>query len=463
MGVNALEVRRRVMMAQPHEAVASGAVASFRTDVISPLPMEFDLVPIQAGTCDPSPENVRPITGHDGFTRNGAGINLLNPDFNLYSVKFAYLVNNHVVPEGATARMTITNKDTSIDASGCYLGFIESSYTGGGSPTHFNWCISNGSVGSNLSNIHQGVICCGVFIYPNTQETFNKLFSRYNIMVELGSVAHDFESYRGVSKSTTFPIVSANKWDEVLEQGRIDLTTGENTPDANYNRAANYCACLPETDYYGCATGNPSSFVLTFYDSSKNYVGYLATATVRNKVFTTPANAYYFRLYLSGNITSGTAINYPSTVTYYNPYGNTVYGGTVRDNGDGTGTLVVDWALTTYTVSSESGTVLTNYRRLSKTLSPACEPSERTNAITNVTKIYKVNFSEDSLHFYISSNGNTGHVFVPKEFTGDVQLCYPLETPITYTLSLDAIQSLIGQNHVWVDNADSITVEYWGH
>ena len=118
----------------------------------------------------------------------------------------------------------------------------------------------------------------------------------------------------------------------------------------------------------------------------------------------------------------------------------------------------------TYTVSSESGTVLTNYRRISQNLSTnPCKASERTNAITNVTNIYKANFSEDSLHFYISSNGNTAYAFVPKEFTGDVQICYPLETPVSYTLSMTALQSLIGQNHIWVDNADSVSVEYWGH
>ena len=42
-------------------------------------------------------------------------------------------------------------------------------------------------------------------------------------------------------------------------------------------------------------------------------------------------------------------------------------------------------------------------------------------------------------------------------------LCYPLATPTEVSLSdLDSIVSIIGENSIWVDESDSVTVVYWG-
>ena len=53
------------------------AIASFETNVESPLrALSVAVEPIQAGTGDPSPENVRPITGRDTVTVTRAGVNV---------------------------------------------------------------------------------------------------------------------------------------------------------------------------------------------------------------------------------------------------------------------------------------------------------------------------------------------------------------------------------------------------
>lgn len=66
MGVSALELRRRVLMAQPHKERKTGGIVSFKTHVPQVLGVAVPLSPVQAGTGDPSPENIRPITGHTG-------------------------------------------------------------------------------------------------------------------------------------------------------------------------------------------------------------------------------------------------------------------------------------------------------------------------------------------------------------------------------------------------------------
>ena len=75
----------------------SGEIVSFETDsedIFTKL--QVDLEPIQEGTGDPSPSNVRPIRGHSGVDVNVGGKNLF--DGNAYrcaiSTSIAYLVGN---------------------------------------------------------------------------------------------------------------------------------------------------------------------------------------------------------------------------------------------------------------------------------------------------------------------------------------------------------------------------------
>jgi hypothetical protein len=55
MGVSALELRRRVLMAQPHKERKTGGIVSFKTHVPQVLGVSVPLSPVQAGTGDPYP------------------------------------------------------------------------------------------------------------------------------------------------------------------------------------------------------------------------------------------------------------------------------------------------------------------------------------------------------------------------------------------------------------------------
>lgn len=55
MGVSALELRRRVLMAQPHKERKTGGIVSFKTHVPQVLDVAVPLSPVQAGTGDPYP------------------------------------------------------------------------------------------------------------------------------------------------------------------------------------------------------------------------------------------------------------------------------------------------------------------------------------------------------------------------------------------------------------------------
>ena len=78
-----------------------------------------------------------------------------------------------------------------------------------------------------------------------------------------------------------------NQWDEVLEQGSIDGTTGQNISGSTYSRSKNYIPVFPSTGYYI----NVAAYIYG-YDANKNYVWLNDSGA---NAFTTPANVSYIR------------------------------------------------------------------------------------------------------------------------------------------------------------------------
>lgn len=79
MGI--MSLRRQVLMAQPHLESVTGAngIATFDTDFIAPVNKTvIPFSPVQSGSGDPSPDNIRPITGWTGCEIYKTGKNLFN-------------------------------------------------------------------------------------------------------------------------------------------------------------------------------------------------------------------------------------------------------------------------------------------------------------------------------------------------------------------------------------------------
>lgn len=115
--------------------------------------------------------------------------------FNQFDPSASYTIGGNYryidVPYGKHAVMWITlkDKDTSVDATGCYLGFVS---TKDNTPVAYVWTVSNGVV-DNRDSRHQnvsvngvtGVLCPYVFVYPQSIETFEKLIQRFEICVNI--------------------------------------------------------------------------------------------------------------------------------------------------------------------------------------------------------------------------------------------------------------------------------------
>lgn len=77
-------MRRRLLMMSEAEALteyqATGNPASFITDVAKPLKgLSVPFLPVQTGSGDPSPQNIRPISGKDSITIYRSGQDTSNP------------------------------------------------------------------------------------------------------------------------------------------------------------------------------------------------------------------------------------------------------------------------------------------------------------------------------------------------------------------------------------------------
>lgn len=64
MGISLTESRRRILLNTPHIEAASGNIVTFSTDIAAPLKScVVTINPVQRGSGNPSPDNVRPISG----------------------------------------------------------------------------------------------------------------------------------------------------------------------------------------------------------------------------------------------------------------------------------------------------------------------------------------------------------------------------------------------------------------
>lgn len=196
-----------------------------------------DIEPVQSGSGDPSPDNVRPISGWTGCNVWGTGKNLF--DRSSASFKFAYFLNN-TGEETASENYQYTRKYIPVPA-GATINFSYNKTTG-----HSAACTvceydenktflyrSAAIAGSTTTGDKSGSITLSDathyvrFSCPfSTSASDEDGKGTKNIQIELGSTATDYEPYAGSSLAIDWT-------DEVgtVYGGTLDVTTGVLTVD----------------------------------------------------------------------------------------------------------------------------------------------------------------------------------------------------------------------------------------
>lgn len=331
------------------------------------------------------------------------------------------------------------------------------------------------------------------FVIYNNGGTAATIEAR-NLQIEVGSTATNYEPYEN--------ICSINGYDTVVVTG-----TAKNLcviSDANITNIVNGYNLIPckagDTFYvYGEFTGTSSSVLWAgVWDSSDQRtktvgllqnLGFINSGAVVS--FTVSKDGFFGLAYnagaLSYTISKLMIAKERFTADEYEPYGNslflslassagsTVYSGTVTVNEDGSGTLVVDRALTTLnnidaTMCSYSTTTHTFY--LSPNVAPGMKIQPYTDAFTGIcnkfesypgtptwdkTTVPYIGFGS-AQNFRFSIPGTTD-VNEALPYINGCQVVYDLASPVSYPLTAAQFQTLVGTNHIWT-NGTSLELNY---
>ena len=255
-----------------------------------------------------------------------------------------------------------------------------------------------------------------------------------------------------------------NIWDEEWERGTIGLTTGAKVDDDTKIRSKNYVPISPNTAYYYKFPGN---WRMIYFDADKNVVERGNTYSP-NIILTSPATAHYllFALDATTEYDNNIAINYPATDHDYHVYNGstysvdwtseagTVYHGTVDPVA---GQLMVDKSVYRFT-GSESWTLSGTsffYTFITEGLTSANGYFDTENGVN----IYYYS-SSGQVIVYLNRNTFLSTLSDMHDyFPSGIGFLYTLATPITYQLTAQEVEALVGTNNVWSSSGDvSVTV-----
>lgn len=167
-------------------------------------------------------------------------------------------------------------------------------------------------------------------------------------------------------------------------------------------------------------------------------------------------------------------------LTFTDSSGNplTLYGGTVTINGDGSADVVVTHQLYTVTNSTNvggnsSGTLWINGLPMKSGYNDSdskavCNLFQKVNGNYTGRPGIRLGAGNATVYFYrmleIDSSLTTVAAGKTWLVNNGCQFTYPLATPTTYHFSdLTQLKSWLGQNNMWCDISDDLTVKYWSH
>ena len=243
---------------------ATGSIAHF-TDGADNIPMKDVLVhiePVQAGSGDPSPDNVRPITGWTGAQVTRTGKNLWTFDDSYSASGYTVLLNR--VPFSLYPGTYTFSAVPNIEADSVVLfGYHED-----GTRTEIGRLNASTTRSSSTATVSKPVV--SLYLVVNRSGTIS------NIQLELGSTATDYEPYSGQTYDITFPseagtvyggTLNVTKGELVVDMAMADLGTlnwSERTEGSN-----DWIARTPNNSIDPVIAGDISAITSVYVNSKK--------------------------------------------------------------------------------------------------------------------------------------------------------------------------------------------------
>ena len=453
----------------PVQDTATGNPLVFFTDLARPLKsLLVPFTPIQEGSGDPSPSNIRSILPWNGLTVNSAGKNWFDENVNQSFTQYK--------------RIDLANPLT----AGTYVftatveGTTESSYVSIAFAKEHNVLLAKeklnnherGSVAFTVADevniiylyadvgysegAGKDVIYSGIMITDQTPSVYPVSFPA------MGKNLLNPEKYifnTNTSRGLTF---------EVQPDGSVKVTG--TTESSDFGPTLSVRFQLPAGTYYG------------YRDDGDVYVTYRkSTAEIGGETsglispFTLDGSEWvYCNIYVRNPGTFDTIIHpqiaRENTQTAYEPYTNAVYGGTPDII---SGRMLVEWALVdasdltwVNTNQSEIGVFRANLptaRNLDDMFNVYSDKYKNGDASKSIAymddnTIKGYNGEQYQDYVYIRDGRYTDVADFTQEL--DCKICYQLATPQEIQLTPTQLTALLGQNTIWSDADGSMTAVY---
>lgn len=495
--------RRNIIANMPHLATATGAVASFNTDLAIPLKKcEFAINPVQSGSGDPSPSNVRPISGWTGIAGQRAGKNLYNP---AKKTDGSFIASNgkrtsndtcsfsEAIPvefgdiftfsgisgkDGENRKRILMLQDDVVPAVGSFFNTA-------GSPHEETVT----GIGTSYTMTYKIIDPRAKYIRIsfNTADT--------NVQLEKSSSDTAYAPYTGEQIAVAFPAQGKNLFDQsqllqaqgwALDSNGYYYGTWRSWHMKFVGGFPKQPTFVENTRYtislYGYINSSTSNAYIRFNYTDGTYSS-LAINSMNPTRFTATSIEGKTVSYISGTFGSGVdnllyikdfQVEEGSTATSYEPYTNTVYGGMVDV---ATGVLTVTHRYAEIYKDQSNWTYYANshgwYLTSSSPYNTMKAGSWYSDAGTMCNAYPKINtWSAGKGVRFGNNNSNIFFANVDTDYTAEqwlahiqeIQLTvvYPIE-PITYQLTPQQITALKGINNIWHDANGNTTVKYWKH
>lgn len=220
------KAKRKIILNQPHVESMSGDIATFNTDMVGKLKKcKINFLPVQEGEGDPSPENIRNITGWNGAEVFACGKNLVNvsAETRAYAnangtntIKFTESDSIITIFGGANGGYQVPCKpntqytysfESSLNRGGFYIRVweLEEKYNGVKFPSdtlliNQNINSSVGSVTTFTTKASTHYLIIGFYVYSTAAEIAAETgITVSNFQLELGDTRTSYEPYKGIN------------------------------------------------------------------------------------------------------------------------------------------------------------------------------------------------------------------------------------------------------------------------
>lgn len=210
-----------------HVATTEDALASIAKKLV------VDIEPVQSGSGDPSPDNVRPITGWTGANVSVANKNIIYPKYSGRTnngITFTINADNTITANGTATGIAFATPSLTDTTLMVFVKAGEYCFSGGKSNTKQVNIGGKYVDGTNIPAIYDGgsgrtlTLTQDAFVYPQIVISAGETCTNevFKIQLELGTTPTEFEAHQGDTYIITFPSEAGTVYG-----GTLDVTSGE--------------------------------------------------------------------------------------------------------------------------------------------------------------------------------------------------------------------------------------------